>query len=614
MEGHTSVTSLIIVLIAAFLTPILLKKFRLNLIPVVVAEIIIGLVIGKSGFDLVSPDPWINILSTLGFIFLMFLSGVEIDFSIFLNNKKQKKLPNGRTEPNRFFIASIIFLLILLLSYLISLSLQLTGFVDNAFFMTLVISTISLGVVVPTLKEAEIMKSGIGQIILLVTVIADLVTMVLLAVFVSFNEEGGNTWLLLLLFLAGIVLYFVGKYFRSQTFFETMATGTIQIGTRAVFTLLMILVGLSETLGAENILGAFLAGVLVSLLSPNKEMVRQLDSFGYGFLIPIFFVMVGVELDIWSLFQDPMVLYLIPLLFIGLLVSKFIPVLLLRRWYDWRVVTGAGFLLTSTLSLVVAAAKIGERIGVIDTRMSSALILLAIIACIITPVLFKKVFPLHDVKNRKQHVKIIGANQITLPLSRELDKDVYDVCLYHVKRNNLDEEFYRSEFKVQHVENFSEEELASKDVFDTDILVISTNDDKRNFAIANHAHEQGIENIVARMETPELSNELKNKNINVLSSFFSTKAMMKAMVESPHIAGIFSTKEEGLFEVVLSNSAYDGMTLRDLPFLGDSIIVRIFRNDESIIPHGDTDIKLGDRLIVTGGHDSITELRSILRP
>ena len=77
--------------------------------------------------------------------------------------------------------------------------------------MTLIISTISLGVVVPTLKEENLMKKTIGQIILLVAVIADLVTMILLAVFVSLNESGGNTWLLLILFAAGILLYFVGK-------------------------------------------------------------------------------------------------------------------------------------------------------------------------------------------------------------------------------------------------------------------------------------------------------------------------------------------------------------------------------------------------------------------
>jgi monovalent cation:H+ antiporter-2, CPA2 family len=613
MEAHTSVTSLIFVLLAAFVTPIILKRFRLNIIPVVVAEIIVGLIIGKSGFDIVHPDPWINILSTLGFIFLMFLSGVEIDFSVFKSNKNKKPKANGKTEPNGFLISTVIFLFILIMSYLISFALQLMGLVDNVFFMTLVISTISLGVVVPTLKEADIMKSGIGQIILIIAVIADLVTMVLLAVFVSFHEEGGNMWLLLLLFVAGVLLYFVGKFFSKQSnFFATLSTGTIQIETRAIFTLLMVLVGLSETLGAENILGAFLAGVLVSLLNPKKEIVKQLDSFGYGFLIPIFFVMVGVELDLWELFQDSSIFILIPLLFIGLLLSKMIPIVILKRWYDWKTVLGAGFLLTSTLSLVVAAAKLGERLGVIDTVMSSALILLAVIACIITPILFKKVFPFQEVKNTKKAVKILGANQLTLPLSRELNKDQYNVCLFHTS-NNSNSDLDRSNFEVKVVNDFSIDELDEKEIFDTDILVVTTNDDRRNYDISVHALEYDIKNIVTRIESPELSKLAQEKNINVFSSLFSTKAMMKAMVEAPHVADIFSTREEGLFEIGMENRAFDGQQLRNFPFLGDSIIVRIFRNHESIVPHGDTEIRLGDRLIVTGSPESIEELRDTLR-
>ncbi|MCD2476506.1 cation:proton antiporter, partial [Staphylococcus aureus] len=80
---------------------------------------------------------------------------------------------------------------------------------QNAFLMTLIISTISLGVVVPTLKEERIMNSNIGQIILLVAVIADLATMILLAVFSSlYGEDSGNMWLLMILFAAGVVLYF----------------------------------------------------------------------------------------------------------------------------------------------------------------------------------------------------------------------------------------------------------------------------------------------------------------------------------------------------------------------------------------------------------------------
>ena len=98
--------------------------------------------------------------------------------------------------------------------------------------MTLIISTISLGVVVPTLKEAHLMKTAIGQIILLVAVIADLVTMILLAVFVSLQEGGRKHMVVLILFAAGILLYFLAKRFKNRTFLESMSTGTIQIGTR----------------------------------------------------------------------------------------------------------------------------------------------------------------------------------------------------------------------------------------------------------------------------------------------------------------------------------------------------------------------------------------------
>src|SRR5690606_33257672 len=83
MEHGGSLTSLVIVILAALLTPILLHRLKLTVIPVVVAEILVGLIIGKSGFNIVHEGDWLRILSSLGFIFLMFLSGLEIDFTAF---------------------------------------------------------------------------------------------------------------------------------------------------------------------------------------------------------------------------------------------------------------------------------------------------------------------------------------------------------------------------------------------------------------------------------------------------------------------------------------------------------------------------------------------------
>ncbi|WP_261132618.1 monovalent cation:proton antiporter family protein [Bacillus sp. Marseille-Q3570] len=611
MEEHVSFTSLIVVIVTAFLTPILLKKLRLSIIPVVVAEIIAGLIIGKTGFNLVQPDEWITILSSLGFIFLMFLSGLEIDFSVFSNNKNRVTLPSGKLEPNRFLVSTIVFVFILVLSFVLSWLLVFMGFTNNAFFMCLVISTISLGVVVPTLKETGIMKSGIGQIILIVTVIADLVTMILLAVFVSLYEGGGNMWLLLLLFCAGILLYFVGKFFKQSTFFETLSTGTVQIGMRAVFALIILLVGLSEQVGAESILGAFLAGVLVSLLAPNREMVRQLDSFGYGFLIPIFFVMVGGELDLWALFSDPRIVVLIPLLFIALLISKLVPALYLKKWYDWNTIIGSGFILTATLSLVVAAAKIGERIGVIDNQMSSALILLAVITCIVTPIVFKKVFPLKQMASKTKKVNVIGANQLTLRLPLELDENMFNTTLYHTKQEKL-EESIGTHFEVNEVDDYEIERLLQDDVFNTDVLVVTTGNDSINAKIASYAKESGIDRVITRIETSTLSSELKEKDVEVFSSLLSAKTILRSMIETPDVAKLIIGQDNRLYQVNVQNTKYVGTMLRNFPFMGNAIIIRIFRGNESIVPHGDTELQIHDHLIVTGSNESIQQLRNVL--
>lgn len=613
MEHGLSVTSLLIVILVAFLTPILLHRLKLTLIPVVVAEILMGLLIGKSGFDLVESDMWIETLSTLGFIFLMFLSGLEIDFKAFSGGNKRAKLPSGKLEPNTFLTATIIFIGIFIISWVLSYLFVLTNFIDNAFLMTLIISTISLGVVVPTLKEAHLMKTAIGQIILLVAVIADLVTMILLAVFVSLQEEGGNTWLLLILFAAGVLLYFVLKLFRNQTYLETMATGTVQIGTRGVFTLIIVLVAISETVGAENILGAFLAGVLVSLMSPNPELVHKLDSFGYGFLIPIFFVMVGVKLDIWSLFGNQKLLLLIPLLLIGLFISKIIPVYLLKIWYDKKTVVASGFLLTSTLSLVIAAATIGERIGVISEEMGGMFILVAVITSIFTPIAFKKIFPFEEEHIKKTKVAIIGANQFTLPVYSELKSGAFEPVLYHTAQGKSDMSSYPSLFAITEIDDYSLEALSGTDVFETEIAVISTGDERVNAELGSVLKEKGIERVICRIESQELEAELKNKDIEVFSVLLSTKTLLRALIESPHVMNILTNQESALYEIYLTNNSFEGMTLREFPFTGDVIFVRIFRGKDSIVPHGETELHVGDRLIVTGTKEYVEELKQELQ-
>ncbi|WP_138416403.1 monovalent cation:proton antiporter family protein [Aquibacillus sediminis] len=612
MEHGESLSSLLIVILAAFLTPIILHRLRLKMIPVVVAEIIVGLIIGYSGLNLVDESTWLETLSTLGFIFLMFLSGLEIDFSIFANKKKGRKPSKSNGMPNPVVIALIVFVGIFIISIGLSYLFVLAGFIDNIFLMTLIISTISLGVVVPTLKEEQAMTTTIGQTILLIAVIADLATMILLAVFVSIYDSSGNMWLLLILFAAGILLYFVGKHFRNQTFIETMSKGTIQIGTRAVFTLIIFLVALSETVGAENILGAFLAGALVSLLSPNQDLVHKMDSFGYGFLIPIFFVMVGVEIDLWSLFQDPKVFILIPTLLIALLLSKLVPVAILKKWYDWRTVFSSGMILTSTLSLVIAAATIGERMGIIDSDMESALILVAVLSCLITPPFFKKYYVKPAEEDHKQIISFVGSNQATLPVVRELDQQAFETHLYHTKQEKIDENITKSLFDIIQLQNYDVKKLEEIGVFDVDLVVVSTGDEAQNAEIATYAKEIGVERVIARAESSRIDKELKEKQIEVFSVLMSTKTVLRSLIEAPNVVDILTQQESALYEITMNNPNYHGIKVREFPFTGDVIMVRIFRGEDTLVPHGDTQLMLGDSLIVTGSNEYVEELQMIL--
>ncbi|WP_144470176.1 monovalent cation:proton antiporter family protein [Bacillus safensis] len=610
---HTSVSSLVVVIIVAFFTPILLHRFKLT-IPVVVAEIIMGLIIGKSGLQLVvEHDAWLDTLSMLGFIFLMFLSGLEIDFSSFESKKKARELPNGLKEPNTFKAATIIFLGVFCMSFILSYAFVLAGFIQNAFLMTLIISTISLGVVVPTLKEEKLMQTNIGQIILLVAVIADLVTMILLAVFSSIYGDGtGNMWLLLLLFAAGILLYLFGRVFKTKSIFQSMSKGTVQIGTRAIFTLIIVLVALSESLGAENILGAFLAGVLVSLLSPNKELVQQLDSFGYGFLIPIFFVMVGVDLNIWALFKDPTIMIMIPLLFIALLMSKLIPILYLKKWYDMKKVIGSGFLLTSTLSLVIAAATIGERLGVIDHKMSGALILVAVLTSILTPVWFKALFKKEQAESHKKRVTFIGANQLTLPVTLDLHQDEYDIRILHVFQENKEALLADSIFEVESIEQYDDETLRKAGVGQEDVLVVATGSETKNKEIALFAKQEGSKQVIASVNKAEAELTLKEAGIDTFSTFLSSKTVLRALIEAPDAIRLLTNEDSSLYQIQMNNHRYHNVMLREFPFTGDLVFVRIFRGVDSLVPHGDTTLRNGDRVLVSGSREYVAGLRAQL--
>ncbi len=606
--------SLVIVVLAAFLTPIIVNRLNINFLPVVVAEILMGIVIGNSFLNIVERDSILNILSTLGFIFLMFLSGLEIDFKAF---KKDKRARQGQNDdessiPGHLNLALTVFAFIMIISILLAYVFKWLGLVDDVLLMVIIISTISLGVVVPTLKEMNIMRTTIGQFILLVAVLADLVTMILLTVYGAINGQGDSTiWLIGILVVFTAISYILGVQFKRMSFLQKLMDGTTQIGIRAVFALIILLVALAEGVGAENILGAFLAGVVVSLLNPDEEMVEKLDSFGYGFFIPIFFIMVGVDLNIPSLIKEPKLLIIIPILIVAFIISKLIPVMFIRRWFDMKTTIASAFLLTSTLSLVIAAAKISERLNAISAETSGILILSAVITCVFVPIIFKKLFPVPDEFNRKIEVSLIGKNQLTIPIAQNLTSQLYDVTLYY-RKDLSDRRQLSDDITMIEIADYEQDVLERLGLFDRDIVVCATNDDDINRKVAKLAKAHQVERVICRLESTTDDTELVDSGIEIFSSYLSNNILLKGLIETPNMLNLLSNVETSLYEIQMLNYKYENIQLRNFPFGGDIIFVRIIRNNESIVPHGDTQLRYGDRLIVTGAKEYVDELKQEL--
>ena len=603
--------SLVVVVLAAFLTPILVNRLRVSFLPVVVAEILMGIVIGHSFLNLVERDAMLNILSTLGFIFLMFLSGLEIDFKAFKKDKSSttQEEKSKKQEPGHLQLAVIVFMAIMIISIVFAYMFKWLGLIDDVLLMVIIISTISLGVVVPTLKEMNIMRTTIGQFILLVAVLADLVTMILLTGYGAMHASGSTSlWLIGSLVVFTLIFYFLGGIFKKAQFLQMLMDGTTQIGIRAVFALIILLVALAEGVGAENILGAFLAGVVVSLLGPDEDMVEKLDSFGYGFFIPIFFIMVGVDLNIPELIKEPSLLLIIPFLILAFLISKLVPVFYIRRWFDMKTTISSAFLLTSTLSLVIASAKIAEQLGTISSEISGILILSSVITCVFVPIVFKKMFPMPDEATRQIEVSLIGKNQLTIPIAQNLTSQLYQVSLYY--RNDLSDKRKLSDaISMIEIADYEEELLERLGLFERNIVVCSTNDDDINRKVALMAKAHGVKRVICRLESSASDVELQKEGIEVFSSYLSNKILLKGLIETPNMLNLLSNVETSLYEIAMLNHQYDQIQLRNFPFDGDIIFVRIIRNNESIVPHGDTQLRYRDRVIVTGSKEYVDELK-----
>ena len=368
--------TIIAIALAAFLLPFIAGHFR---VPAIVLEIVFGIVAGPSLLGLIHSSEVFSFLAELGFFLLMFLSGFEIDLH---QMERQGKV--------QILTALVIFGLTLFLADLSA------GFLGYGRFMTLLLATTSVGLVVPTLRATGSSGSALGQSILLSALAADFLTLVGAAVFAMVTEHGFGWHLLnfpalfLVIAMALLALRRYAWWYPERVARMFARDDPEEIGIRACLALMFVFVGLSYPLKVEPILGAFLAGTVFALVFRHRGHLEQkMSGFSYGFLVPVFFIHVGVGFDLRALLEPGVLLAALKLLAAAVLVKLLAATVLFFRGQPLRNVLAAGVLLSTRMSLVIAMAELGTRLGLLDRTMGAQIILLAVVTAVVSPVVFR---------------------------------------------------------------------------------------------------------------------------------------------------------------------------------------------------------------------------------
>ncbi|MFQ5968151.1 MAG: cation:proton antiporter, partial [Acidimicrobiia bacterium] len=240
----------------------------------------------------------------------------------------------------------------------------------------------------------------LGQAILISALVADFLTLLGVTVFALIEESGGGLNILLIpsffILVALVLLALRQAAWWYPARFERLfdIDDPDELGIRASLALMLVFVGLSVVFGIEPILGAFLAGSVFSLVFRNRGALDQkLAGFSYGFFIPVFFINVGIRFDLEAM-QEPGALGATLALIGFAIVVKVVPSLtfLLHRLRLRQVLAG-GVLLSARLSLIIAVAELGVRIGVLDSSLQASIILLAITTTVLAPAAFRRMLP-----------------------------------------------------------------------------------------------------------------------------------------------------------------------------------------------------------------------------
>ncbi len=374
----SSASSLTLIVVAAVVAPLLAEALRRFRVPGVVLEIALGIVIGQQVLGWADVTVIVAGFGNLGLSFLMFLAGFEIDL------ERIKGRPLSR--------ATLGWGVSLVLALSVAGVLVVEGFALSDLLIGLSLTTTALGTLLPMLRDADALETPFGAHILAVGTVGEFLPIVAIALLLT-SDNPGTTALLLVAFIAlAVGATLLATRARSPRVVELMQrhlNSSAQLPVRIAVLMIVVLVWVASHLGLDVLLGAFAAGIIVRLFTAgdDQEVVgSKLEAIGFGFFVPVFFVVSGMKFDLDALLDDPSTVLRVPLFLMLFLVVRGLPALLLYRHDLPRPDRAAlAFFSATALPLVVVITGIGLETHRMRPENAAALVGAGMLSVLVYP-------------------------------------------------------------------------------------------------------------------------------------------------------------------------------------------------------------------------------------
>lgn len=380
MQGLSA--SLVLIAVIAAVAPLATRLLdHWVKVPIVVFEIVLGIVLGPSLLGWVQSTVFTDTLADFGLAMLFFVAGNEIDFTA-IRGRPLYRASTGW---------------VISLAAGIGAGFALVPSAEAAVIIGVALCSTALGALLPILRDAGASKTPIGVAVTALGAAGEFGPLIAISLFFSGRELGVASGVLLgFVLLTGVAIYF-GSQAR-HTLFHAQVTATLhtssQFAIRSILLVLSTLVVLSMVLGLDMLLGAFAAGVLWKVTiarAPEvdrKIIETKIDAVAFGFLVPIFFIDTGIDFDLGALMSSPVTLAMVPLFLALLLIIRGLPSLLAVPPGSSRADKSALVLFGATgLPIIVAVTTIGREHGLITSGTSSALIGAGMLSVLLLPLL-----------------------------------------------------------------------------------------------------------------------------------------------------------------------------------------------------------------------------------